>query len=993
MSVVSASIKHPFATIVAYIVLCLFGAISVTRMEIALLPVIELPTVSVVSAYPGMPAHEIEPLLTEPVENAVASVDGVRRIRSAVQPGISRTTLEFAFGTNMQIALNAVRQAADSVYPTLPDGSEYPLVQLAYTNRDPAARLVIAPVEPATLEDIAHLTTTDIASTFRGDAAVGSVHLFGVPRREVHIAIDGDAIAGAGIPVQEIASTVAAHIIDRPVGTVRNGTTRDRVIATTDVATFSSLAAIPLRGAGMSVGDVATVRMGVRPPTAAYLHNGAPAIGVSLYPASSAGPFRAALAAEGIAARLTSRFGDVLTVEVIESQARPIGGALRALMTAIGIGIVAATVVLFLVYRSASAVVTILASIVPSLSTVMFGMYLADVSINVISLSGIAIGVGMIFDNAIVVFDAYAAAPRSTAAERSQAVHGVLGATAGSTISTVLVFVPVLFIPGVVGAVFSQLAFALIVLVVVSFVGSATLTPAVAALFGDARLAKAIPSGGSRHLTWYRRIVRVTLRHRWIAPLAVGIVAAVFGALLDVLPRQLVPSLPGHVVEVDIVLSPETDIEGATEIARRITTQVIANGAARITADIGYLQDDLESQADPENRFNRISMRVLFPDLVRPTDIPRMRASFGTAAAAEGAIATEVALPRDPIVRILGEADPGRFEIRASTRGEIESLYQRVVDALRRQFPTAEISTSSEPSTPVHLLEIDRRAIATTGTTAREVVQTVATLIEGALVGTIEVGSVETDVRVWLDGREERPIASLPDIRLSFGDRQILPLSSVATVRPGTTPTLLHRTDRRPAYIVSVAGEGPPAEYARVVRSVAPGAVQSAQSALEEAAFDILTVFIIAIALMFLAFVAQFESLTTAFFILLALPLSATGSLGLMRLLDKTININSVLGLLVMFGTTVNSAILLATAVRSRATARVPLLAARRLRPLFATVGTTLAALLPIVAFGVRVDTFESHTAVALLGGLLLGAVAIPFLLPSLLSRPNRRRA
>ena len=985
---ISFSLKHPVSILTIYIAICLFGLLSLTRISVGQLPDIELPEITIVTAYPGMPAREMEPMVTEIIENAVASVSGTQRIESTIQQGITRTSLRFAYGTSMQIAVNAVRQAVDSVYPMLPNGIEYPLVELSYSNRDPVARLFVTPTGDNQLITIAKLIDTEITAAFRHDPSIGSIEVFGLPQREVHINLDPEALTTARVPIGSVASIVAGSIIDRPIGTVRTGDRDEVVIATNQTSRFDLLHEISLKGPGLTVGNVGTVELGTRPSTSVFLANGKPVVGLSIYASAAAGTLQTSRAINQIVGKINRQFVGVLAVELIESAAEPVKKSLLSLVIAIGIGLVSASFVLFTMYRTFSAVVAVVSSVIPSLSAIFFGMYLQEISINLISLSGIAIGIGMILDNAIVVYDAYIGAHPATTNSQEQAIQRVLSATAGSTISTLIVFLPLLFVPGVVGAVFYQLAFGIILLIGISFFSSSTLTPAVLKLLPPSNFTKQVSSRSSSWHAKYRSLARFTLRRRWFSPtLSTVIIGGVLlgGAMID---HQLVPTLPISTVEGIVVLSPETGLDAAKAVAEVLQTTLKQLSATATTAAIGFSTDDVMSKSDPKNRTNRIRFRATFENLVFPPSLHAIEREFVGTALGLGATSARVSYPRDALTTILGTTGEHQYELRAPNRSTLRQRLLSLSSDIAQVNPDAKFKMSSELTTPLFQLALNRSTLALSGVSAGAIVQEVGTMIEGAIVGTIVVDDIDTNVRVWTDISHRQRVDTIPDLHLIIGDNQLVPLSSVATMERVLLPTLVHRVDRQPAYELTLSS---PIASVESFSHVA-GLTNRSQSAFAGSAREIGIVFLIAAIAMFMSFVIQFESIRTAATILLILPLSTTGGLALLFLFDKSININSILGFLVMFGTVVNGAILLASSIRQQPVGRVPFIVTSRLRPLIATVGTTVASLFPVILMGIRVDTLESHTATAVVGGLVFGTIATVVLLPSLLAPQGKQK-
>lgn len=995
MDPIRLSLRRPITVLVLYLILILFGIVAVVRMRIELLPSIDLPEINVVIEYPGMPAVEVENLVTVKVENALASVEGVEQLSSTIQPEISRTTLRFAWGSDTQMALSNTRQAADAVFPILPQGVSYPLVELEYVNRTPVARIAIVPKNEKTLLDIADLARTEIPALLRNSAAIGSVRLRGAPQREIHVEVDPNAVAAAGLTVGGIATTVGEHIVERPLGTVQNGTNEELVMATTDTRSLAGLERVPLIPPSLTLGSVAAVRTGAAPRTAYYMHNGEEAIGLDVYGSATSGSLGAARAAERIVEELRTLYEADMEISLVESAAKPISTSLRTLLQAIGLGLGGALVVLLVSYRRISTVFIVVSTLLPATGAVLFAMYLADISLNLVSLAGIAIGVGMVFDNAIVVFDRLARVGSPDIGPLADAVHDVIGATVGSTITTVLVFLPVFFIPGVVGALFAELAFTLMVLVVISFVTSFTWIPALFVWTGSAVRV----SGNRRSRVFgdrYRRYVRFTMRRSWLVWLVVLGTVGGLVFLIPKVPREVLPQQPSEYLVLEATYPPETRIDESAEAAREVGRHLLAGGAVQTVASGGYESGDLLNRSDPTTQPHRMIVYIRYPRTVSPRELAGERSRIGAIVIESGAVDFDLSMPVDPIVTVLGDSRPGRYVISATDRDTLMQRYDRLVREVESIAPGTEARHTSELATEIHALALDRDAMAVSDRNAGSIMTTLYGLLEGSIVGTIEHSGDNVDVRVRMD----RSLLSRPEqlaaLHIVGSDGSPFALSTVGRIETKRVPTLLHRTDRSPALHGSLLSpDGDESNFNAIRERVAATiseVVFLSESEFADSVRDSLSVFAIALALIFLSMIAQFESVRTAFVVFLILPISTVGSVAFLIGFGKSINLNSMIGLLVMFGTTVNSAILLAAAYRGRAAGRYPRLAEERLRPLFATVGTTAATLVPLLLYGITNQTLESHTAAALLGGISVGAVAVPALFPPLFAKRRSKR-
>ena len=560
--------------------------------------------------------------------------------------------------------------------------------------------------------------------------------------------------------------------------------------------------------------------------------------------------------------------------------------------------------------------------------------------------------------------------------------------TFASTVTTVLIFLPVIFIPGVTGALFSELALTVSFLLVSSFGVSLTLTPALYALLLLPRRApgeKPQPEIRRRGMTrkppvraLYRRYLFAAFRRPGI-PLLISLVLLGGGLLsFSVLPRRVMPLRDPGRLHVTVWLPPGTPVPEAAREGAVLSRGLLGiRGVSRVLleagAERGYLRERGEAGRNSWTlRFLLFTEKGPFlrsqgdiRDFLR--NIPNLRHTLS--------------VPPDTTSRILGAEEGFRFLISGETRKALllraEDLVGRLQDRglIEDPGPEAELKR--------HIFRSDDAAMALQGVTPRGLLDALAAAVRGTVPARLPDGEEEIDIRLRLKRTETDLPGKILRIPVTRSKGRI-EAGSLGSIEGETSPAELFRYDRKPSLThVLLPAPGREGALERALTESREG-VLVYRSALLESGRDAACVFLTAGVLMYLLLGAQFESFLIPLLLLLSFPLSVTGSFLLLLLLGYSLNLNSFLGIMILMGTTVNTPILLTSAYRGGGTLRIIRASEYRLRPLAAAAGTTLATVLPVLLNTGGDNILQSNTAAALAGGLSTGTAAVLLVYPVL---------
>ncbi len=484
MAVSDLSIRRPVATAMVYLAIGVLGAVSFARLPIDLLPDVAFPTLSVWTTYPDAGPAEVERFVTEPVEAVVSRVPGVKSVDSRSREGQSLVRLQFYWGTDMEFAMLHVRERLDNLVDQLPESAERPVILTSDPTNDPIISLAITGGNLAELRD---LTDAVFKRRLEQLDGVALAAITGGPEREIQVVVDPVKLAVHDVAIAEVTQALDRANYSAPGGSIRRGRFRYSLRTLGEFQTVADLEDVviarPEAGGVVRLSDVARIFEGEAERETLARFNGEEAIGLLVYKEAGSNTVRVADRVDDTLEQIGFEFPEV-EIRVAQSQATFISDAISNVASALLVGGILAFLVLFLFLRDPRYPVAIGLAIPISVMAAFALCYLADVSLNVMSLGGLALGVGMLVDNSIVVleniFRHRQEEGRSAAESASVGAKEVAGAITAATLTTIAVFGPVLYVKGVAGALFTDLSLAVTFSLLASLAVALTLLPVMA---------------------------------------------------------------------------------------------------------------------------------------------------------------------------------------------------------------------------------------------------------------------------------------------------------------------------------------------------------------------------------------------------------------------------------------------------------------------------------------------------------------------------------
>ncbi len=1016
MSLSAAALRRPVTTVAATIAVVLLGAVSLGRLPVALLPDVTLPILTVRTSFPGAAAGEIARLVAEPIEEAIASTPGLVELRSVSRSGEVTTTARFAWGTEMATTLLEVRERLDNARARLPTTAQRPTLLTSDPGERPMAILALA--GPEDLRAAARTAQAVHARRLEQLAGVASVALVGAPEDEIRIDLDPDRLRALGLTPGDVAQAIRNANAAARGGTVRRGQFRFAVRALTELTNLEEIRDIPIgtRGTPARLGDVATVRLGSADPRTLVRLDGRPAVGLVVYKDAGANTVSVTRDIERTLDLLRREVPGV-QLTVVAAQAGFVTAALSNLGQEIVLGGLLSLLVILLMLGDVRGSFAV-ALIVPlSVLVSLVLLQALDVTINVLSLGGLALGVGLLVDNAIVVAEATARerdagrAPMEAARAAAEQLSGPLVA---GTLTTVLVFGPIVFVKGLAAALFRDLSLSVVVSLAASLVLALTLMPVMLvgrrgyagatrpAASGQRPAAlRALDALGHRLAEWYERGMRWCLARPRVA-FGTAAVAVVVTAWLTIrLPREILPQVDEGVVVAALKLPDGTALEETERQASRIEAAARLLGAEHVYARVGVATDEeVIAGAEPGSA---AAAQLVIP-VARGADAGRLAEGLRAAVPdlAQGSLALDLA-GQSEFGALIGRG--GRL-VRVEVSAANPEAATRWADSVRARLARlpmlADVREPYAAAQPAVEIALERDRIAQRGLSVDRVAEALAGGLGGVAATELRETDRRTPIRVRLAGASNEGLTAALATLVDG-----VPLAQLVSVHETRSPTEVVRVDQRPVAVVeAMVGSGGTARASRVVERVvnaldAPAGVTwrvtGAEAERRRTAGELLLVAALAVALVYLVLAGEFASFTTPLLVMLTVPLAGAGAILLLWLTGQSLNAVALIGIVVMIGLADNEAVVKLDAIRRfRAQGygveeAVILGGRQRLRAIAMTSLTTITGVLPLVfGLGSGGELYQPLAA-AVIGGSVSVLLVTFFLLPTAYAMVERR--
>jgi len=980
----------------------ILGVISLIRLPVDLMPDISYPTLSISCNYENASPEEIEELITRPIEEAMSAVPGAEEVSSISMEGRGTVRVTFSWGTDLDAAANDIRDRLDRVIPRLPDDADRPRLRKFDLANFPILILgVSSKLDPVQLRLIIE---DQVKYRLERVPGVAAVDIWGGLEREIHINIEADKVKALGVPLNQIIRRIREGNINIPAGTIDHGNLEVTVRTSGEYSSLDQIrdTVVAIReNVPIQIGEIAEVEDSWRKVTRIVRVNGVPGLRLSVNKQSGKNTVEVA---RGVHKELELIARDIPHIEIISiiDTSDYIQRSIANVGSSAVYGGILAVLVLLLFLRNLNSTFIIATAVPVSIIATFALMYFSGFTLNLMTLGGLALGIGMLVDNAIVVLENIYRMRESGESPEQAAILGteeVSSAIVASTLTTMVVFLPLIFVRGMSGVMFKQLSIVVSFSLLCSLAVALTVVPMLSARIlrvpdkGDTlkkTLGQKIFRASSRIFTLletkYKHILHVALSHR---ALVVVIALMVLGGSLALIPLigvELMPSADESEVRVtgEMQIGSRLDVldgkfEQIEAIVRKSVPE-IKNVVTRIGGSswrgTGSHTGRVRIALKPQSQRSRSSEQIADHLRDKLSNIPgvlvRTRAGQGLFLLRMGS----------------SDADKVEVEVRGHDLEIADVLAQQVKKIVENVEGITDAKVSRESGRPEEVVIIDRQKAADMKLTVSDIANALQTIISGTQAGNFRELGDEYVIRVKIKEAERMNLKDILDLTLTNTDGQAVVLRNVVEIKPRSGPVLVQRKDQERVVIISANISGRDmgsvlSDIREQVRSVpAPqgfsillgGDYEEQQEAFKE----LLLSCVLALVLVYMVMACQYESLRDPFVVMFSVPLAAIGVTIMLFLTGTTFNIQSFIGCIMLGGIVVNNAILLVDHTNLlRRSAGMPLRDAiaeagrRRLRPILMTAMTTVTGLIPL-ALGLREGgEAQAPMARAVIGGLL----------------------
>ncbi len=1056
MKVIDFSIRRPVSVFIFAVAAVVFGLIARSDLATDLLPDITYPSVTVRTTYDGAAPVEVESLITRPIENAIGVVNNVVRVTSSSRADTSEVTLEFGWGTNMDLAALDVRERLDVL--ELPAEAERPVLLRFDPALDPILRLGLT--GQGDLVRLRLLAEEQVKRALERIEGVAAVVVSGGLEEEIHVELDERQLANLGLDSARVLARLGEENINLTGGRLKEGQTEYLVRTVNEFLRPEDLESVVVDTSGAAtvrLADVARVFKSHKEREIITRINGSESVEVAVYKEGGTNTVTVSDAVREGLVELEGRLRELdpaLELTVVSDQARYIRQSIAEVLQTALYGGILAILVLYFFLRSWKTTLIIGIAIPISVVATFFLMYVSGISLNIMSLGGITLGIGLLVDNSIVVLEAIQRRRDRGEDEIEAAREGsseVSRAVVASTLTTICVFVPIVFVEGVAGQLFGDQALTVTYSLVISLLVALTVIPMLASRdFGAfAAAAEAAPESGrsaaGRTLggalfavvvaavralravaravgklvgaiaAWPLRVFqfgfeRLEVFYSWALervlgrPVSTVLVAfallAASLALLPLLGRELVPELIQGEFYVDVELPPGTHLDVTQR--RMATLERFAaglDGVSTVYSITGTSNEQGGVAGELRENIGQLALTVA-PPVSREKEEALM-------AAVRGALDRQEKMEyRFGRPTYFSFRTPIEVEIRGYNLSLLERLAEDLVARMRRIDGLTDVKSSTEGGSPELQIRFDRDRLAALGLSLADAATAVRSKVLGTIATDIQREDRKIDIRLRAEEEFRDSVPDLLQLAVFQAGKTAIPLSAVATVTEVEGPAEIRRAegDRVALVTANLVGRDLGSVSDEIARALAglnlPAGYESRiggqRQEMETSFKSMRLAILLAIFMVYLVMASQFESLLHPFVILFSVPFALIGLLATLWLFGVTISIVVLIGTILLAGIVVNNAIILVDYTNQLRRAGVAKLEAlrqagsARLRPILMTTGTTVLGLLPMAIGLGEGSELRSPMALTVIGGLVTSTALTLLIIPAVYALLDR---
>ncbi|KYO68047.1 efflux RND transporter permease subunit [Thermovenabulum gondwanense] len=1009
MSFASFSIKRPVTMLMIILVILVLGFVSLTRLGIDLLPNFSFPIAVVVTEYSDAGPQEVENMVTKPLEQIIATVKNVKSISSISNEGYSTVIVQFNWGTNMDFATLDLREKIDMVKAYLPSGVKSPQI----FKFDPSM-LPVMEVAVYGMDDISQLkkyAEDEIKPKLLRAEGVASVDIVGGTEREIHIKVDPSKLIFYGITMDNIARALQMENLNLSGGSIAYGDRDYLVRVLSEFKSVSQIENLPITlpsGITIPLKDIARVEDTHKDIATISKYNGKPSITLVIQKQSDYNTVKVADKVQKELDNIKKSAGENLYFVPIFDQAEFIKKAINRVVGNAYSGALLAVLIIYLFLGNLRTTLIIGLSIPISIISTFILVYFNHLTLNMMSLGGLALGVGMLVDNSIVVLENIFRHRERGEDSIASAINGtneVTNAIVASTLTTIAVFLPIVFIQGITAQLFKELALTVTFSLLASLAVAITLVPLLSSRLMIADKGKKITIIERFSVFYekvekrYRKLLAWALNNRKKVVATATVLFIVSLALIPLVGTEFLPQSDAGMINVSIEMPYGTRLEKVEE-----TVNLVVDRIKNIKEIEGILTNVGVSGSGSGMGFSTTSKNEAQVSIKLVPLSERKRKSAQVADEIRSICRT---IPGAKItVRSVSTFDfsggnllkPISIVIKGDDLNKLKEISDRVVTAVRSVEGTREVESSLDKGRPEIQIKVDKLKVAFYGLNSAQIAKIIESNLSGFTATKYKYQGEEINVVVKADEDVVSSIDKLENLIIPTPSGGLVTLSQIAEIKKENGPVAINREDQVRAVTVSGAISGRPVgvvnrEIEEKLKTIPlpPGyeiKMGGEQEQLVEAFADLSFALILAVLLVYMVMAAQFESLFQPFIIMFSVPLAVIGVVLSLVLTGRNLNVPAFIGVIMLGGIVVNNAIVLIDFInqlRARGYSRTEAIleaGPMRLRPILMTTLTTILGLFPLALGLGEAGELRAPMATVVIGGLTVSTMLTLVVIP-----------
>ncbi|MDR3271179.1 MAG: efflux RND transporter permease subunit [Peptococcaceae bacterium] len=1005
------AIHHPASMIVLMAAILIMGFMNFTKLPVDLLPDMDLPIVGVITTYQGAGPEEVEDKVTKPLENVMGTISGIDTIRSRSGSNSSLLIVQFNYGTNMDNAMIDIRDKVSMIEAALPENVT-PTVIKFDPNMMPVIQVTLS--GNYTLTELQRIAEDDFESRLARIPEVASVSIGGGRQQEIKVLVDPVKVANYGLSLSQVSGFLQQENYNMSSGSVLYG---DRNYIVRSMQQFANLEDIEnvaiTTGSGQHIllKDIASVEDGYAERTSVSRVNGEYAVEISCQKETDANTVDACAKVRQEIAQIMQDHNLNVEVDIVMDQSEFIQRSISSTGRTMLEGGILAVLIILVFLRNISSTLIIACAIPMSIIATFIVMYYNGSTLNVITLGGLALGIGRIVDDSIVAFEniyRHRVLGKSAFQAAIDGIGEVGGAVLASTLTLLAVFIPIGLAEGIAGVLFKPLALTICVAIFCSLIVALTIVPFLSSRIltdeamtkknaSNTRLRRSIDALGNwidSLNVYYQRILRWALGHRKMVIIGVSVLMLGSLTLTPFIGAEFMPASDSGSVAITLEADKGATLDEMEQTADLVEKQLIGNPLVDVVSvtigSAGYI--NLGSSV------NTATVNVKLVPLAQ-------RRGHSAAALAAEFTDTLSVIPGVKISASVADDFGGGSTdsaINVSIRGDdlttLRELSDQALELVKQVPGTREIVSSLSDGDPEVQVLIDRNRAANYNLTPRAISTEIRTAIDGTVVSKYHANNEEVDIRLALQQTAAKELGVLTGLKITTPTGGSIPLSDVATFDLTRGPVNIARTDL--VREATISGDILGRDLNSVIKDIQtslnqlqlPPGYEIVYTGANEQMLDsfssLLLALLMAIMLVYVVLVIQYESFFDPFIILFSIPTSFIGIVLSLFITGRTFNVSAFIGIIMLAGIVVANAIVFIDYLKQRRaegierTEAIVMTGGTRLRPILMTSLCTILAMVPMATGFAEGSETNAPLATVVIGGLLVSTFITLVLIP-----------